>query len=100
MFTILSVDRFNVDNPNQKLLNRLHISNHSETSRDLLGDLVSASCHRGDVNAGHFELNHKVNGHWYINNDSRTCVPCENPLASVNISVTETVQLLFFKNFV
>ena len=100
MFTILAVNRFNVDNPNQKLLNRLHMANNSETTRDLLGDLVSASCHRGDVNAGHFVSYHKVNGHWYINNDSRPCVPCENPLDSVNISVTETVELLFFKNSV
>ena len=76
------------------------MSNNSETTRDLLGDLVSASCHRGDVNAGHFASYHKVNGHWYINNDSRPCMPCENPIGSVDNSVTETVELLFFKNSV
>ena len=97
MFTILAVNRFDVDNPNQKRLNKLVMPSYSETTRDLLEDLVSVSCHRGDVNAGHFVSYHKVNGQWYLNNDSRPCLPCENPLEGLNISVTETVELLFFK---
>ena len=97
MFTVVAVNRFDVDNPNQKRLNRLLMPSNSET-RDLLGDLVCVASHRGDVNAGHFVSYHQVNGQWYLNNDSRQCAPCENPLEGLNISVTETVELLFFKN--
>jgi hypothetical protein len=98
MFTIVAVNRFNFENPNQKRLNTILMPSNSETTRDLLGDLVCVACHRGDVNAGHFVSYHQVNGQWYLNNDSRQCSPCENPLEGLNISVTETVELLFFQN--
>ena len=100
MFTILAINRFNVENPIQKRLNRTRMPRTSS----LLGELVSVACHRGDVNAGHFVSYHKVDGHWYLNNDSRQCSPCENPLEGLNIEycregekTSETVELLFFK---
>ena len=65
-----------------------------------MGNLVCVVCHRGDVNQGHFVAYSKVNNQWFLHDDSRPCVPSENPVEGRNIAVTETVELLFFKNCV
>ena len=65
---------------------------------DLMGDLVTCICHRGDVNRGHFVSYHQVDGQWFLNDDSRPCSPALNPLEDRNIDESETIKLLFFKN--
>ena len=92
VFTILAVNRFDVTNPNNKKMNRLEFTGRNA----LLGELVSLICHRGDVNRGHFISYHKVAEQWFLNDDSRPCIPSNNPLDG---SIPdETVEILFFKN--
>ena len=100
LFTILAVCRFDVNDPtNRKRLTRLAVPSHSmNNNRDLLGELVSVVCHRGDVNKGHFVSYHKVEDNWFLNDDSRPCSPSENPLDGRNIAKKETADLLFFIN--
>ena len=62
----------------------------------LLGELVAAVCHRGDMNAGHYVCYSQVAGRWYLNNDTRPCRPTSNPLLQRHAG--ETVDLLFFQN--
>ena len=99
-FTILAVNRFDVENPNTKRLNKLEMPiNSNRIGEDLLGDLVCVVCHRGSVNHGHFVSYHKMaDDQWFLNDDSRPCAPSENPLEGRNISENETIDLLFFKN--
>ena len=94
MFTILDVNRFDVENLNAKRLNKLEV----EAGQDLLGELVSVVSHRGDVNAGNFVSYHQVQNNWYLNNDSRPCSSSENPIDGPHILPTETVELMFFQN--
>ena len=98
LFTIISVCRFDIDNPNKKL-NRLDMSvNNPELSgNNLLGDLVSCICHRGDVDHGHFVTYHKVGRDWYLTDDSRPPHRSENPFEQTRYN-TETVEALFFIN--
>ena len=95
LFTVLAVNRFDVDSGNKRLT-KLAFS--SRNSQDFLGDLVSVACHRGDVNAGHFVSYHKVDDNWFLNDDSNLCVASENPLDGINVAENETVELLFFIN--
>ena len=94
--TVLAVNRLDIRNPNGKRLNRVELGINNN-GQDLLGDLVCVISHRGDVNAGHFVSYHKVSGQWYHNNDSRPCIPTEDPLGDI-IDNNETVELLFFQN--
>ena len=87
------------DPTNRKRLTRLAVLSHSmNNNRDLLRELVSVVCHRGDVNKVHFVSYHKVDDNWFLNDDSRPFSPSENPLDGRNIAKNETVDLLFFIN--
>ena len=92
-FTVLAVNRF--DNTNAKRMNKLEISRNVQQTMDP-GELVSVVCHRGDVNHGHFVSYHRIEDQWYLNDDSRQCVPSDNPLEKDDIE-SESVDLLFFK---
>ena len=95
--TVLAVNRLDIFNLNGKRLNRVELPINNN-GQDLLGDLVCVITHRGDVNVGHFVSYHKVNEQWYLNNDSRPCIPTGDPLIGDTLDNTETVELLFFLN--
>ena len=96
-YTILAVNRF--DGGNGKRMNRLDLSLNepSVTRHDILGELVSCICHRGDVNHGHFVSYHRVGALWFLNDDSRACVVSEDPFVQTRFQ-DQTVDLLFFAN--
>ena len=96
-YTILAVNRFYILNPNGKRMNKLMLSSQSRLGQELTRELVSVVCHRGDENRGHFVSYHKVGQQWFLNDDSRPCIPTENPLEQT-VDDSETVELLFFKN--
>ena len=83
----------------EKKMNRLDLScsNPSRTGHQVLGELVSCVCHRGDVHQGHFVSYHKVGGLWYLNDDSRPSIAAENPLYQTTYR-SQTIDLLFFAN--
>jgi hypothetical protein len=93
-YTILAVNRFDVQNHNNKRMNKLTLT--SNPGQLHLGELVSVICHRGDVNRGHFVSYHRVEQEWFLNDDSRPCTPSNNPLEGRNAD-SETVELLFFQ---
>ena len=95
-FTVLTVDRFQFGVNPVKLMNRLLVDIDDQQSFNL-GELVSVVCHRGDVNHGHFVSYHLVGQQWYLNDDSRRCIPVANPLEQTNSVNNETVDMLFFK---
>ena len=82
-------------------MNRLDLSCNDPgmTGHQVLGELVSCVCHRGDVNQGHFVSYHKVGDVWFLNDDSRPCVVAENPLVQTRYS-SQTIDLMFFANIV
>ena len=94
-FTILSVNRFDINDPNSKRMNKLMLMNKPGQLK--FGELVSVVCHRGDVNRGHFVSYHKVGQQWFLNDDSRPCTSSPSPLDGNN-DVSETVEILFFKS--
>ena len=96
LYTVIAVNRLDIDNPSKKLKNRLKYTHRYEHEYPLLGKLVSVACHRGDVEKGHFISYHLVDDQWYLNNDSQDCTPCNNPLSCT--SRDETIELLFFQN--
>ena len=98
-YTILSVNRFDLDNPGEKRRNRLELTNAdtSLTGCGLLGQLVSCICHRGSINTGHFVSYHRVNNQWYLNDDSQPCQIAENPF-SETVPDSQTIEMLFFEN--
>jgi hypothetical protein len=98
-FTILALNRFDVNYPNNKQMNRITIPPvPGRIGHNLMGDLVSIVCHRGDVNRGHFVSYHQVDRQWYLNDDSRQLSPSQNPLVDGHVMESETIELLFFKN--
>ena len=98
-FTVLAVNRFDVTDPNNKRRNKLTLSPSSaRIGPDILGDLVCIVCHREDVNRGHFVSYHQIGGQWFLNDDSRPCVPSSSPLEERNLDDSETIEILFFKN--
>ena len=100
-FTVISVNRVDDTGINDKKMNRLDLScnDPSMTGHQVLGELVSCVCHRGDVNQGHFVSYHKVGDVWFLNDDSRPCVVAENPLVQTRYS-SQTIDLMFFANIV
>ena len=91
-------NRFDISNPNKKR-NKLVIPTVPvRIGPDVLGELVSVICHRGDVNQGHFVSYHKVGDQWYLNDDSRQCEATGNPMEGNRVSQSETVEILLFKN--
>ena len=98
-FTILAINRFDINDPNNKQMNRLTIpSEPVRIGHNLMGDLVSIVCHRGDVNHGHFVSYHQVDRQWFLSDDSRQLSPSQNPLEDGLVDESETIELLFFKN--
>ena len=98
-FTILAISRFDINDPNNKQMNRLTIpSEPVRIGHNLMGDLVSIVCHRGDVNQGHFVSYHQVDRQWFLSDDSRQLSPSQNPLEDGLGDESETIELLFFKN--
>lgn len=97
-FTIIAVNRFDLNARGGKRMNRLNISSSDPglTGHQLLGDLVSCVCHRGSVNSGHFVSYHKVRNQWFLSDDSRPSQVTENPFEMNH--ETQTVELLFFAN--
>ena len=98
LFTIISINRFDIDSPDKKL-NKLDmtINNPDLVGNNLLGDLVSCVCHRGDVNHGHHVSYHKVGSDWFLNDDSRISHISVSPFQQTTHE-TETIELLFFIN--
>jgi ubiquitin C-terminal hydrolase len=98
-YTLIAVNRFDINNPGRKKMNRLELSsnNQSLTGHQLIGQIVSCVCHRGPVDSGHFVSYHKVNNQWYLNNDSQPCQVAENPFEQT-VHGTQSVELLFYTN--
>ena len=97
--TVLAVNRFDENDRTRKRMNKLQLLRNESNmaGQNLLGELVSVVCHRGDVNHGHFVSYCVVADQWYLNDDSRSCVPSVNPMDQ-QINESETVDLLFFKS--
>ena len=95
-FTVIGVNRFD---GNGKRMNRLDLSSYEPnmTGHEILGELVSCVCHRGDVNHGHFVSYHRVGTLWFLNDDSRACVVSEDPFVQTRFR-DQTIDLLFFAN--
>ena len=97
-FTIIAVNRYDIENPGRKKMNKLDLGhNPSLTGHQLLGQLVSCVCHRGTVNNGHFVSYHHVGNQWFLNDDSQPCQIAENPFEQTRLG-SQTVELLFFVN--
>ena len=94
MFTILSLDRIDMDNPNRKKMTRIRL-----TAAEHQG-LISVISHIGDVNSGHYVSYHEAEGRWYLNDDSEHFQSAENPLGEnvEYLGPDETPELLFFRN--
>ena len=97
-FTILSVNRFDDNDPTAKRLNKLKILRNTRVGQELLGELVSVICHRGSVDGGHFVSYHQVQGQWFLNDDSRQCRRVLNPTEDGTLAENETIETLFFVN--
>ena len=97
-FTILAVNRVDDSDPTVKRLNKLTILDNSRVRQHLLGELVSVICHRGNVDRGHFVSYHQIDGLWYLNDDSRICSPCQNPIEDGALAENETIEVMFFIN--
>ena len=72
------------------------LSSQSRLGQEIIRELVSVVCHRGDENRGHFVSYNTIGQQWFLNDKSRPCIPTENPLEQT-VDYTETVELLFFK---
>ena len=98
-YTVLAVNRFDDGNLNRKRMNRLDLSFNEPnmTGHDIMGELVSCVCHRGDINHGHFVSYHRVGALWFLNDDSRACVVSEDPFVQTRFQ-DQTIDLLFFAN--
>ena len=97
-FTVLSVNRLDITDRSNKLKNKLSHFGGGRIRADLVGELISVICHRGNVDRGHFVSYHKVGEDWFLNNDSRLISAAENPLNMNNDSENETIEVLFLKN--
>ena len=97
-YTMIAIDRHDIYAPARKKMNKVEVScNTPLTGNELLGELVSCICHRGNINHGHYVSYHKVGNTWFINNDSNPCTESENPLVQTR-NRSETVDLLLFAN--
>ena len=76
LYTILALNRCDIDNPGTKLLTKISLDDEEYQA------LLSIICHRGDVNSGHYVSYHKVDGEWYINDDSKPCKLVESPFSA------------------
>ena len=78
-------------------MNRVTLDNSSNrVHQNVLGELVSVVCHRGNVNRGNFVSYHQVQGQWFFNDDSNAVTAAQDPLR--HLQPDETVEILFFKN--
>ena len=86
-FTVQAVNRFDVTDQNNKRRNKLTLSPSSaRIGPDILGDLVCIVSY------------HQIGVQYFLNNDSRPCVPSSSPLEERNLDDSETIEILFFKN--
>ena len=98
-YTLIAIDRHDIYHPGRKKMNKVEVSCDTLlTGNQLLGELVSCVCHRGNINHGHFVSYHKVGNAWFINDDSNPCIESESPIVQQTRNRSETVELLVFAN--